>query len=232
MRLASQYDEADNLLSETDNAGGQTVYEYDAYHNRIMERTGDGVQVREKRFVYDWMGRITETVDGAGNRTQYQYEESSGKPSVIQFADGQEQLFEYDKAGRMMAEEDVCGRTEYGYNARNKRALVRDGEGNEFRWMYDGMGRLLAMYPPLAWKHQKGEYSYSYDFLDRLVDTKNPDGAHERQMRDGEGNILKKIHPNSYDSYLDDGEGITYDYDSDGNNIRIHYPDGGCERIF
>ena len=30
----------------------------------------------------------------------------------------------------------------------------------------------------------------------------------------------------------DDGEGTTYDYDSDGNNIRIHYPDGGCERIF
>lgn len=29
-----------------------------------------------------------------------------------------------------------------------------------------------------------------------------------------------------------DGEGTTYDYDSDGNNIRIHYPDGGCERMF
>lgn len=131
-----------------------------------------------------------------------------------------------------MAQEDACGRTEYGYNARNKRALVRDGEGNETRWMYDGMGRLLALYLPKAWKEQHGEYSYSYDFLDRLIHTKNPDGGHERLMRDGEGNVLKRVHPNAYDSCRDDGEGTTYDYDSDGNNIRIHYPDGGCERIF
>ena len=99
--------------------------------------------------------------------------------------------FEYDKAGRMMAQQDQCGRVEYGYNARNKRALVRDGEGNESRWLYDGMGRLLAKYSPLAWKEQKGEYSYRYDFLDRLIDTKQPDGSHQRQMRDGEGNIIK-----------------------------------------
>lgn len=45
-------------------------------------------------------------------------------------------------------------------------------------------------------------------------------------MRDGEGNVLKRVHPNAYDSCRDDGEGTTYDYDSDGNNIRIHYPDG------
>jgi len=31
---------------------------------------------------------------------------------------------------------------------------------------------------------------------------------------------------------MDDGEGIRYEYDSDGNQIRIHYPDGGCERMF
>ena len=51
-------------------------------------------------------------------------------------------------------------------------------------------------------------------------------------MRDGEGNVLKRVHPNAYDSCRDDGEGTTYDYESDGNNIRIHYSDGGCERMF
>ena len=70
------------------------------------------------------------------------------------------------------------------------------------------------------------------DNLDRLIHTKNLDGGHERLMRDGEGNVLKRVHPNAYDSCRDDGEGTTYDYDSDGNNIRIHYLDGGCERIF
>lgn len=74
------------------------------------------------------------------------------------------------------------------------------------------------MYTPKAWKEKKGEYTYSYDFLDRLTDTVNPDGIRERQMRDGEGRILKKVHPNAYDATQDDGEGITYAYDSDGNN--------------
>ena len=231
-KTVSQYDDADNLICRSDPAGRQTVYEYDSHHNRTLEREESKRAARERRLFYDRSGRITETVDAAGNRTLYQYEDGHGKPSVIRFADGEECTFEYDPAGRLMAQEDLCGRTEYGYNARNKCALVRDGEGNESHWMYDGMGRLLAMYPPRAWKEQKGEYSYSYDFLDRLIDTQNPDGGHERQMLDGEGKVLKKIHPNAYDWYLDDGKGIIYDYDSDGNNIRVHYPDGGCERMF
>ena len=232
LRTVHRYDAAGNEILRTDSAGRETAFEYDGHHNRTAERRTDGLQVRENRSVYDWMGRLTETADAEGNRTQYQYGEAGGKPSVIRFADGETCSFEYDKAGRMMAQEDVCGRTEYGYNARNRRALVRDGEGNETRWMYDGMGRLLALYLPKAWKEQHGEYSYSYDFLDRLIHTKNPDGGHERLVRDGEGNVLKRVHPNAYDSCRDDGEGTTYDYDSDGNNIRIHYPDGGCERIF
>lgn len=230
--ISSCYDEAGDLARQSDNAGRLAVYEYDGNHNRIAEKQGMGAWMRERRWAYDWLGRVIEAVDGTGNRTVYQYEDGCGKPSVIQYADGEERALEYDRAGRLMAQEDACGRTEYGYNARNKRALVRDGEGNEARWMYDGMGRLLAMYPPKAWKEKKGEYSYTYDFLDRMVDTKNPDGGHERQMRDGEGKVLKKVHPNAYDCYQDDGEGTTYDYDSDGNNIRVHYPDGGCERMF
>jgi len=131
-----------------------------------------------------------------------------------------------------LAEEGSGGRMEYGYNARNFRTLFRDGEGNETRYMYDGMGRLLALYRPRAWKEQRGEYSYRYDFLERLIDTTRPDGSHDRQIRDGEGNILKKVHPNTYDKSRDDGDGIRYDYNSDGKQIRIHYPDGGCERMF
>ena len=56
-----------------------------------------------------------------------------------------------------MALEDDCGRVEYAYNAKNYRTMVRDGEGNESHYMYDGMGRLLAMYMPKAWKTRKDE---------------------------------------------------------------------------
>ena len=231
---ARQYDENGNLALEWDNAGHRTERLYDDRHNvvSVREQAGTGKPDRVMNYSYDRLGRLIGETDARGGQTSYRYEPGCAGPSAIRYADGEERHFSYDRAGRLMAEEDECGRTEYGYNARNKCTLVRDGEGNESRWLYDGMGRLLAMYPPKAWKEKKGEYSYAYDFLDRLTDTINPDGSHERQMRDGEGRILKKVHPNAYDAALDDGEGITYDYDSDGNNIRIHYPDGGCGRMF
>lgn len=223
-----QYDENGDLVLKQDNVGHKIEQHFDGNHNMLCAID----QGRTVRYSYDRIGRMTGYTDACGGQTIYQYEPGCGKPSVVRYADGEERHFFYDQAGRVMAEEDACGRTEYGYNARNKRTLVRDGEGNEFRWMYDGMSRLLAMYPPKAWKEKKGEYSYAYDFLDRLIRTTNPDGSCERQMRDGEGRILKKVHPNAYNAQTDDGDGVVYEYDSDGNNIRIHYPDGGCERMF
>ena len=61
---------------------------------------------------------------------------------------------------------------------------------------------------------------FSQDFLDRLIHTKNPDGEHERLMRDGEGNVLKRVHPNAYDSCRDDGEETAYVYDLCGNRLK------------
>lgn len=228
------YDEAGDLTEKKDNAGRRFTYEYDHNHNLIQakEKVSSADEWFSTSYLYDRKGRLLEETDPLGKTTGYQYNEYEGKPSVITYPDGEEAHFEYDAMGRLMAEEDVCGRQEYGYNARNHRTMVRDGEGNESRYLYDGMGRLLAMYPPKAWKEQKWEYTYQYDFLDRRIDTIWPDGSHERQILDGEGNILKKIHPNSYAKDMENGEGISYDYDSDGNQIRIHHPDGGCERIF
>ena len=223
------YDDEDDLKEKTDNANRQTQYFYDGKHNliEVKERvTGNGAAI-SRLYQYDRKGRLVQETDARGAVTTYIYGETCGKPAVVSYADGEEVRYEYDALGRQMALEDDCGRVEYAYNAKNYRTMVRDGEGNESHYMYDGMGRLLAMYMPKAWKTRKDEYVYKYDFLDRLIDTIRPDGSHQRQIRDGEGNILKNVHPNAYD-----GEGIRYEYDSDGNNIRIHYPDGGCERIF
>ena len=228
------YDEEGDLKEKTDNANRQTQYFYDGKHNliEVKERvTGNGAAI-SRLYQYDRKGRLVQETDARGAVTTYIYGETCGKPAVVSYADGEEVRYEYDALGRQMALEDDCGRVEYAYNAKNYRTMVRDGEGNESHYMYDGMGRLLAMYMPKAWKTRKDEYVYKYDFLDRLIDTIRPDGSHQRQIRDGEGNILKNVHPNAYDALTDDGEGIRYEYDSDGNNIRIHYPDGGCERIF
>lgn len=110
--------------------------------------------------------------------------------------------------------------------------MERDGEGNETHTLYDGMGRKLALYTPKQWEKKDGKRTdYRYDFLARPVDTVYPDGSHQKLFRDGEGNILKEVHPNSYDSISGDGEGTRYDYDMENRLLRVHHPDGGTERF-
>jgi len=70
--------------------------------------------------------------------------------------------------------QDFGGRMEYGYNARNFRTLFRDGEGNETRCMYDGMG-----------------YGYEYDAAGNLTRVMSPEGNQEAAYTyDLCGNIL------------------------------------------
>ncbi|MDE5907728.1 MAG: hypothetical protein K2H52_03125 [Lachnospiraceae bacterium] len=135
--------------------------------------------------------------------------------------------------GRKLSEDDGAVRWEYAYNQGGWRTMERDGEGNETHYLYDGMGRKLAMYSPRQWAEKSGKRTdYRYDFLERIIDTAYPDGSHEKLFRDGEGNILKKVHPNAYDEKTKDGEGTYYDYDGENRLLRIHYPDGGVERFF
>ncbi len=111
--------------------------------------------------------------------------------------------------------------------------MERDGEGNETHRLYDGSGRLTALYSPKQWAAGNGKRTeYRYDFLDRLTETIYGDGSHEKQFRDGEGNIVKKVHPNAYDAKTGDGEGTIYDYDGENRLLRIRHPDGGVERFF
>lgn len=174
---------------------------YDGSHNitsRIEKTSGD--HYTECLYEYDDMGRLTKETDGEGHETTYRYEEDSAYPSVTTYGDGTNLTCTYSRNGRKLTEDDGAVRWEYAYNKGGYRTMERDGEGNETRYLYDGMGRKLALYTPIQWKEQSGKRTeYRYDFLERLIDTAYPDGSHERKYRDGEGNVLKEVHPNAYD---------------------------------
>ena len=184
-------------------------------------------------YEYDSMGRLTKETSPAGRSISYSYGKGCGKPEVTTYGDGERVLREYDTMERMMAKEDSCGRTEYGYSTRDEISLVRDGEGNETIKLYDSLGRLIGICPPEGdlWTG-RGVTRFRYNFMRHQDDTVHPDGSHERRKVDWEGTVLKRIHPGAYDPVRDDGEGETCDYDWDRNLIRIHYPDGGVERFF
>ncbi len=131
-----------------------------------------------------------------------------------------------------MSVSNAYSTVEMAYNSRNFVTRRTDGEGYTSHKFYDRMGNLTTYYPPVQWERKEGGYEYRYDFLERIVDTISPMQEHERVFRNFDGDIVNRIHPVSYALKGEEGEGIRYEYDSDGNCIRIHYPDGGVERRF
>ena len=232
--LIKHHDDKQDLTRVSDNSGYERLLTYDSSHNIIsrVEKASES-HYTECLYEYDDMGRLTKETDGEGHATTYRYEEDSDYPSVTTYGDGTNLTCTYSRNGRKLTEDDGAVRWEYAYNKGGYRTMERDGEGNETRYLYDGMGRKLALYTPIQWKEQSGKRTeYRYDFLERLIDTAYPDGSHERKYRDGEGNVLKEVHPNAYDNKTQDGEGTTYDYDGENRVLRIRYPDGGVERFF
>lgn len=228
------YDKKGDLIKICDNGGREKILSYDGLHNLILrsEKTAEG-EWREERFTWDIMGRLVEQEDGEGHLTRYCYDRLSAYPFRTIYPDGSELLCEYDTLGRKLAEEDSVGRSEYAYNRNGWQTMERDGSGNEIHRLYDGRGRLTALYSPKQWSSGDGQRTeYRYDFLKRLTETIYADDSHEKQFRDGEGNIIKKVHPNAYDPQTENGDGTYYEYDWDGNVLCIRYPDGGVERFF
>lgn len=228
-----EYDKDHDLVRTWDTDGRETRYTYDNAHNRIStrEKLSDG-KWRETVKEYDPMGRCIVERDALGNETLKEYEPNRAYPSRITTPRGEETVYSYDAVGRRMSVSNSYGTVEMAYNSRNFVTSRTDGEGYTTRKFYDRMGNLTAYYPPVQWEKKEGGYEYRRDFLERVVDTISPLQEHRRVFRNFDGDITNKIHPVSYALKGDEGEGIRYEYDTDGNCIRIYYPDGGIERRF
>ena len=153
-------------------------------------------------------------------------------PSRVITPKGEETAYGYDTVGRRLSISNTYGTVELAYNSRNFVTSRIDGEGYTTRRFYDRMGNLTTYYPPVQWEKKESGYEYRHDFLERVVDTISPLQEHHRVFRNFDGDITSRIHPVSYALKGEEGEGTRYEYNSDGNCIRILYPDGGVERRF
>ena len=227
------YDENHDLVRTWDTEGRETEYVYDNAHNQLLVREKiDGKRWRETAKEYDSMGRCVLERDALGNETRKEYEPNRAYPSRVITPKGEETVYGYDPVGRRLSVSNSYGTVEMAYNSRNFVTSRTDGEGYTSRKFYDRMGNLTAYYPPVQWENREGGYEYRHDFLERVVDTVSPLGEHRRVFRNFDGDITDKIHPVSYAEKGEDGEGTRYEYDANGNCIRIRYPDGGIERRF
>ena len=228
-----EYDERHDLVRTWDTDGRETRYVYDNAHNQILTREKiDDNKWRETTKEYDLMGRCILERDALGNETLKEYDPNHAYPNRVTTPKGEETAYGYDIVGRRMSISNSYGTVEMTYNSRNFVTSRTDGEGHTTRKFYDRMGNLTTYYPPMQWEKKEGGYEYRHDFLERVVDIISPMQEHQRVFRNFDGDITNKIHPVSYALKGDEGEGIRYEYDPNGNCIRIRYPDGGVERRF
>ena len=228
-----EYNEHHDLVHTWDSDGRETLYTYDQEHNpvRTMEKIKEG-KWKETARKYDFRGRCILERDALGNESLKEYEASRAYPSRVITPKGEETAYGYDTVGRRLSISNTYGTVDLAYNSRNFVTSRIDGEGYTTRRFYDRMGNLTTYYPPVQWEKKESGYEYRHDFLERVVDTISPLQEHHRVFRNFDGDITSRIHPVSYALKGEEGEGTRYEYDSDGNCIRILYPDGGVERRF
>jgi RHS repeat-associated protein len=216
-------------LSETDQAGNTTYYEYDDN------------------------GNLIKVSDSLGNKTHYSYDELGNKTSQTD-PNGNITRFEYDNLGRLAKHILPSGHFEkYSYDVNGNIIKKKDFNGNTFQFKYDKLNNLLSkIYPndsKILYEYtqngqlktitsQSGITSYTYNSMGALVNVKMSVGIGIRYSYDKKGNRISVKIPSGTTRYeYDENNRITmvtnpdggiayYTYDENGNRSSITYPNG------
>ena len=189
----------------------QTVFKYDAMR-RLTELEDWSGTVRIER---DISGRIIQTADQEGRKTEYEWG-ASGERRSISYPDGRKTVYAYDErlrltdiiteneriryfydeAGRLKEKELPGGiRTcyEYDKNGNTIKLLHTDAEGilDSFSFLYDERGnRIAAEKTRRGAAEETGSYTYEYDALNRLREVKKDGGELRSYGYDDRGNRI------------------------------------------
>jgi RHS repeat-associated protein len=254
-----------NILLSKKNGNGQIInYAFDNRGLLISKTYPDTTSIT---YTYDNVGRMTKASDPTGiiifeynnldqpvrvtypgNRCfQYQYDDM-GKCIQMIDPDGKIQIYEYDKAGRIVKISDETGQTivNYEYDNANRRTRKNLGNGAYITYEYDSIGQILKIvnYNPtgeiisyfkytydavgncLSKESIEGIEYYNYDALNQLIKVRYPDGNITEYVYDpmgnrlavNENNITTNYKVNVLNQYLTVGS-TSYKYDSNGNMI-------------
>lgn len=226
------YDDANNLLSQTDPLGGKTSWTYDAagnvkaetdtkgrsthysydFANRVSEVSAPAAGVTA--YFYDSVGNLTRRTDANGHSTTYNYD-SGNRLQQTHYPDGRIYAYGYDRSGRMneisYPEKDALGQSSWSVTG-----IKRDVIGRVARIEYRGpsgetVSSVRHTYDGsgnrLFMTDDLGTEAYTYDDAGYLTGVTR-DGRSFGYSLDPGGNILERTYP--------DGTKSSYSYDADG----------------
>jgi RHS repeat-associated protein len=210
------YDSVFNqVISETDELGRQTIYEIDPLTGNQLSRTqvvGEigGSDDVTTRYTYTPNGLVDTITDPLGRVTDYDYN-ASGRLSKVTYAKGTAdeaiKKFEYDAAGNQSAVTDENGnRSEYLYDLMNYLKQVTEADP-------DGVGALTS---PVT--------SYTYDLSGNQKTVTDARSNTIINEYDAMNHLLKVTQPDPDGSGEQVAPTVTYQYDKAGNKIEMVDP--------
>ncbi|MEO8134796.1 MAG: RHS repeat-associated core domain-containing protein, partial [Betaproteobacteria bacterium] len=191
------YDEAGNLVTQTDALGRITRIRYDAL-NRPVERQYPGGEAES--YVYDAVGNLVAMTDPNGKTTTFVYD-ARNRMTRKNLPGGAGIDYAYAADGRRTTVTDARGVTSYSYDSAGRLAGVTHPSGATVGYTRDASGNLLALSSPAA------TTTYGYDALNRIVKVTAPEGA-AQYFYDLAGNAVRRTA----------GNGIVTDYTFDTRN--------------
>jgi RHS repeat-associated protein len=112
-RYGYDADRRETKVTYSDAKTAPVEYEYDADGNRTKMVDGSGTTT----YVHDQLDRLTESVDGHGERTAYEYD-LDDQQTKITYPNGQAVTRSFDADGRLASTTDwMGGTTTFSYNA-------------------------------------------------------------------------------------------------------------------
>jgi RHS repeat-associated protein len=222
------YDAAGQVVSTSGYAGsGSSKYD-DA--GRLIEETTSGG--RSTRYEYDAAGRISAVIDPLGNRSTVEYD-AADRVTALVLADGSRETFAYDSLGRTTAlQESLQSRKTVTYTPGNQIQSVTVG-GATTAYLYDSSGNMIGL------RDSKGlEFAFEFDANRNLTKRTLPSGRQQTFQREDLGRIISSTDPsgtttrftyntrNQVTSRISGTQSETYEYDANGNLIRVNGPWG------
>ena len=220
------YDAVGNLTNVTDANGRVTTYTYDGLNRRITQTYPDPVP-NTITYSYDAVGNLIERVDQKGQTTTYQYDDVYDRTNRAYSPSGINDVYTYDRAGRMTSAERAGWQDTFQYDAVNRPTNTTEG-GSVIQYQYDVGGRTrTTTYPSgrtitdsLDARDRISTLddgtpmtTYTYDAADRTLSRSYRNGVTTTYTYDDDDRILTLEHMLGITRIA----GFSYSYDAEGN---------------
>jgi RHS repeat-associated protein len=204
------YDPA-NRLKEVTYSDGKThavKYEYDADGDRTSMVDGTGTT----SYTYDQLDRLTESKDGHGDKTSYEYD-LANEQTKITYPNAKSVTRAYDKAGRLETVADWLEHTtKFAYDPDSNLTTVTfpTGTSNVDKYAYDNAGRMSEV-----------AMSKGAETLASLVYARDSDGQVKTITSKGLPGEEKPGYEYDTNNRLTKAAATAYEYDAANNTTKV-----------